>query len=176
MDDLVGVRVSVVALVATVSTIACALLLRGWRALGNSLPEVPWIAVVPLALITLLVLVAGWQVRRYARYRRMTTDKAAVRAPQPITPQRARGTLVAAQAAALGGGALVGWYLANALVQLPNADVVSVRAMVIRAAVSAGVALLLAAAGLLAQHWCRLPPGEHGEDDDEPPRGVSYVS
>lgn len=169
-----GVRATVVALVAVASTAVCVLLLRGWQQLGNGVPDVPWIATAPLGLLILLVLVTGWQVRRYARFRR-TEDKT-VRAPQRISPERARGTLVAAQAAALGGGALIGWYLAIALLHLPNADVLSVRDQAIRAAVCAGVALLLAVAGLLAQHWCRLPPGEHDDDDDEPPRGVSYVS
>lgn len=174
MRDLSGVRVSAVVAVAVVSTVICLLLLRGWRAMGNELPEVPWIAVAPLALLILLVLVAGWQVRRYARFRR-SSESSGDRAPQQISPQRARGTLVAAQASALGGGALVGWYLAIALIQLPNADVVTVRGMVIRAGVSAAVAVVLAVAGLVAQHWCRLPPGADDEDD-EPPRGVSYVS
>jgi len=175
VGDLTGVRASAVAAVTVASTVVCVLLLRGWRALGNELPEVPWIAVGPLVLLILLVLVAGWQVRRYARFRR-SPDRPGGRAPQRISPQRARGTLVAAQAAALGGGALVGWYLAIALLQFPNADVATVRSLVIRAAVCAGVALLLAVAGLVAQHWCRLPPGEHDDEDDEPPRGVSYVS
>lgn len=174
MRDVTGVRASAVAAVTVASTVVCVLLLRGWRALGYDLPEVPWIAVAPLALLILLVLVTAWQVRRYARYRR--SGEGGGRVPQRISPQRARGTLVAAQASALGGGALVGWYLAIALLQLPNADVLSVRNMAIRAGVSAGIALLLAVAGLVAQHWCRLPPGEHDDEDDEPPRGVSYVS
>ncbi|USQ79595.1 DUF3180 domain-containing protein [Ornithinimicrobium faecis] len=169
-----GVRSSAVVLVAIVSTVVCVLLLRGWQSLGNGVPDVPWIAIAPLGLLILLVLVSGWQVRRYARFRR-TEDKTA-KAPQRISPERSRGTLVAAQAAALGGGALIGWYLAIALLRLPNADVLSVRDQAIRAAVCAGVALVLALAGLLAQHWCRLPPGENDDDDDEPPRGISYVS
>src|SRR5699024_11158697 len=115
-----------------------------------------------------------WQVRRYAHYRHQ--EDSTSRPPQRVSPERARGTLVAAQAAALGGGALLGWYLAIALLQLSNADVASVRSMVIRAAVSAAVALLLALAGLVGQHWCRLPPGENDDEDDDPPRGVSYVS
>lgn len=173
MSDLTGVRVSAVALVAVSSTVVCALLLRGWRAMGNGVPEVPWVAVGPLVLLILLVLGSGWQVRRYARFRR---EDPSGRTPQHVSPQRARGTLVAAQAAALGGGALLGWYLAIVLLQAPNTDVSSVRDQAIRAAVCAGVALLLALAGLLAQHWCRLPPGENDDEDDEPPRGVSYVS
>lgn len=174
MTEVSGVRATVVLLVSIISTVVCVLLLRGWQTLGNGLPDVPWIATAPLGLLVLLVLISGWQVRRYARFRHR--DGSSARPPQRISPERARGTLVAAQAAALGGGALLGWYLAIALLRLPNADVVSVRDQVIRAAVCAGVALALAGAGLLAQHWCRLPPGEHDDTDDEPPHGVSYVS
>ncbi|WP_114907366.1 DUF3180 family protein [Ornithinimicrobium murale] len=174
MPEQSGFRGTAVALVAIASTVACVLLLRGWQALGNGVPDVPWIATAPLALLILLVLVSGWQVRRYVRFRR--TEDTTARPPQPISPQRARGTLVAAQAAALGGGALIGWYLAIVLLHLPNTDVVSVRDQAIRAAVCAGVALLLTLAGLLAQHWCRLPPGENDDEDDGPPRGISYVS
>lgn len=173
MADLAGVRASVVALVAIASTAVCALLLRGSRALGNDVPEVPWIALAPLVLLILLVLVSGWQVRRYATFR--GREDSPTRPPQRISPQRARGTLVAAQAAALGGGALLGWYLAIVLLQFPNADVASVREELIRAVASAGTALLLAIAGLVSQRWCRLPPSEDDEDG-EPPRGVSYVS
>lgn len=169
-----GVRGAAVALVALASTIICLLLLRGWRALGHGMPQVPWVAIAPLVLLIILVLVSAWQVRRYAHYRHQ--EDSTSRPPQRVSPERARGTLVAAQAAALGGGALLGWYLAIALLQLSNADVASVRSMVIRAAVSAAVALLLALAGLVGQHWCRLPPGENDEEDDDPPRGVSYVS
>lgn len=169
-----GVRASAVALAAIIATALCVLLLRGWQELGHDLPDVPWIATGPLGLLILLVLLSGWQVRRYVRFRR--TDDTTSRPPQWVSPERARGTLVAAQAAALGGGVLIGWYLAIVLLQLPNADVASVRGMVIRAAVSAGVSLLLAVAGLLAQHWCRLPPGQNDDEDDGPPQGVSYVS
>ncbi|WP_165700165.1 DUF3180 family protein [Ornithinimicrobium ciconiae] len=172
MDDLTGVRVSAVALVAVASTAVCVLLLRGWQALGNGVPEVPWIAVAPLLLLIVLVLFSAWQVRRYARFRSQGSRGSA---PQRVSPQRARGTLVAAQAAALGGGALVGWYLAIVLLRVPNTDVSSVRDQAVRAAVCAGVAVVLGLAGLVAQHWCRLPPGDSDDEDDEPPRGVSYI-
>jgi hypothetical protein len=93
-----------------------------------------------------------------------------------VAPQRARGTLVAAQSAALGGAVLLGWYVGNALMHLPDSDVVSVRLLLLRAAVSAGAALLLTLAGLLAQAWCRIPPGDDDEDDrrDQDPGEVAY--
>lgn len=179
MADVSGVRPDTACGVALGATVLGALALRGWQALGNELPRVPWLTTLPLAMLVVLVLVAGWQVRGYARRGGDSTahgrggphrPRAATRTM--LTPQRARGALVAAQAAALGGAALVGWYLAIALLHLPNADVASVRGLVLRALVSAGVAAALAVAGLVAQAWCRLPPDE---DDEDGPRGVSYV-
>ncbi|WP_153397749.1 DUF3180 domain-containing protein [Ornithinicoccus halotolerans] len=151
------VRPGVVALLALASGVGCWILLDLWRRWGNELPQLPWVGVIPLSVLVLAVLVGGWQVRRYL---------AGEGRGRP-SPQRARGTLVAAQASALGGGALLGWYLANVLVHLPNADVPSVREALWRALVSAGVALALALVGLLVQHWCRLPPTEDDEDDDD---------
>src|SRR5690606_33673340 len=123
-----------------------------------------------MLLLSAIVLIAGWQVRRYAR-----AESRELAARRRIAPQRARGTLVAAQASALGGGVLVGWYLANATVHLPNADVSSVRGLLLRALASAGAAVLVAVAGLVVQAMCRLP--EDG-DDDEPPPGteMSYLA
>lgn len=180
MPEVASIRVSTVGWVVLGSTVASALGLRGWQALGNELPRVPWLTTLPLTMLIVLVLWAAWQVRGYARRSESTEDRHGRRAPHApqastramLTPQRARGTLVAAQAAILGGGALVGWYLAIALLNLPNADVVSVRGLVLRALVSAAVAAGLAVAGLVAQAWCRLPPEE---DDEDGPQGLSYV-
>lgn len=151
-----GVRPGIVALLALVSGVGCWILLDLWRRWGNELPQLPWVGLFPLGVVVLAVLAGGWQVRRYL----------AGEGRSRPSPQRARGTLVAAQASALGGGALLGWYLANVLVHLPNADVPSVREALWRAAASAGVALALALVGLLVQLWCRLPPPEDDEDDD----------
>lgn len=159
MREVTGVRVMSLALVALGSAVASLGLLRLWRGTIGDYPQLSWIGVIPLAMVIVLVLVAGRQVQRY-----QAGD------PVPVmTPQRARGTLVAAQASAWGGAALTGWFIAHALVHAPNADVASVRELMIRALVSACAAILLAVAGMIAQHWCRLPPED--DDDDEPPRG-----
>lgn len=156
-----GVRAGVVAVVAALSGLASWVLLQLWRNGGRELPALPWLALLPLLLLALLVLVAGWQVRRYVR-----AGSRELAAQRRVTPQRARGTLVAAQASALGGGVLIGWYLANAVAHLPNADVTSVRELMVRALACAGAALVLAVCGLVAQWMCRLP--ENGDDDDPP--------
>ncbi len=157
-----GVRVRTVAAVAVVSAALCWLLLTLWRNASHDVAQIPWVGLVPLLLVTGGVLAASWQVRRYAR-----AADARTAARRRISAERARGTLVAAQASALGGAALLGWYVGHVLVHLPNADVESVRALVIRAAVSALAALVLSVAGLVAQAWCRVPPGRDDDTDQD---------
>ncbi|MGD8149194.1 DUF3180 domain-containing protein [Ornithinimicrobium sp. Y1694] len=147
------VRIGMGAIVALLSGMASWLLLQLIRALGGSFPAISWIGLVPLLAVTVLVLVMAWPIRRYL------TGATRVRP----TAERARGTLVGAQAAALGGAALVGWYLANAAVHLPTVDVPSHRVQLIWGLVHAVAAGLVSAAGYVGQSWCRIPLGE---DDD----------
>lgn len=151
-----GVGVGAAAVTATAALVVSGIGLTLWRSGGREWPVVPWPGVLPLLLMCVLVLVSGWRVRR------------SVQAPGPATylpsPQWARGALVAAQACALGGAALVGWYLANAVVQVANLDVPSVRDLLWRALGSALAALLVSVSGFVAQAWCRLPPADEDEE------------
>lgn len=151
-----GIRISSGVITALLVGMASWLLLELVRSAGGSYPVISWIGLVPLVAVTLLVLVMCWQIRRYAR------GKGTARP----TPQRARGTLVGAQAAALGGAALLGWYAANALAHLPNADVASERVQLVWGLVHAATALALSVSGYVGQAWCRIPPSENDEDDD----------
>lgn len=123
--------------------------------------EMPWLGLVPVLMAAALVVLSGWRVRRFVRSGRAAPPGVAV------SPLQARGTVVAAQAAALAGGILTGWYAANAVQHLAALDVPSVQELFLRAAVSALAAVLLAGAGLLAQHWCRVPPEDDDGDGDE---------
>ncbi|ANS78859.1 secreted protein [Serinicoccus hydrothermalis] len=143
--------------VAVLAGMASWLLLQVVRSLGGAYPVISWLGLVPLVAVTLLVLVMCRQIRRYLQGRGTLRP----------SPQRGRGTLVGAQAAALGGAALLGWYAANALVHLPNADVPSERVQLVWGVVHAVAALALAAAGFVGQAWCRIPPTEHDDDDDD---------
>lgn len=155
MNAVEGVRPGTGVLVAVLTGMGSWLVLQLVRALGAEYPVISWLGLVPLVAVTLLVLVMSWQIRRYLR-------GAGTARP---SPQRGRGTLVGAQAAALGGAALVGWYAANVLVHLPNADVPGEREQVLWAVVHGLAAALLSVVGYVGQGWCRLPPGE-GDDDD----------
>lgn len=179
MSDKHGaIRWGSVGLTGVGAGIVCLVLLLVWRRFGGELPTLPWLALAPLLILSALVLLAGWQVRGSVQPtpgRDSGTGDGpdlGTRAPirrraAPMSPQRARGTLVAAQASALGGAALVGWYLANAFLAAPNADVASIQSLLIRALASAGGAAVLAICGMVAQSWCRVPP----TDDDDEGRG-----
>ena len=151
-----GIRVPPAVITALLSGMASWLLLALVRSAGGSYPVISWIGLVPLLAVIVLVLGMSWQIRRYVR------GKGSMRP----TPQRARGTLVGAQASALGGAALLGWYLANALAHLPNADVPGERTQLVWGLVHAVAALALSVSGFVGQAWCRIPPSEHDDDDD----------
>ncbi|MGO0576514.1 DUF3180 family protein [Ornithinimicrobium panacihumi] len=151
-----GVRPGVAVVTAVLVGMAGLLLLLLLRSTGGSVPQLIWLGVVPLVAMIALVLVLSWQVRRYVSGKGSPANRP--------SPQRARGTLVGAQAAALGGAALVGWYAAHVLLHLPLVDVPSQRGQLLWALVHAVLAAALSVAGFVGQHWCRIPPGE---DDDE---------
>lgn len=157
MNPAEGVRPATGVIVAVLSAMGSWLLLQVMRSWGGAYPAITWMGLVPLVALTALVLVMSWQIRRYVR------GKGTLRP----SPQRGRGTLVGAQAAALGGAALLGWYVANALVHVPNADVPSQQVHLSWALVHAVAALALSVAGYVGQAWCRIPPG----DDDGDPAG-----
>lgn len=156
MSPAQGVRPGTGLVVAVLAGMASWLLLQVVRSLTGGYPLLSWIGLVPLVGLTLLVLVMCWQIRRYVR-------GAARLRP---SPQRGRGTLVGAQAAALGGAALLGWYAANALAHLPNADVASERTQLAWGLLHAAAALALSVAGYVGQAWCRIPPEDRDDDGD----------
>lgn len=148
--DSAAISVRAAVILAGASFVVGGLGLRWWQTSGGEFPVVPWISVLPLLLVATLVLYSSWQIRTYIQGK-------AVSMP---SPQRARGSLVAAQAAALGGAALAGVYFAYVALNIPNADVPSVRDLMARAAVSGLAAIIVSGCGFVAQQWCRVPPDE----------------
>jgi hypothetical protein len=147
-------------LAAVAMTVVAWLALRWVASGGSAVPEPGWIGAAVMLFLAGALLVAGWQVRK-------------VRDGRPaaaITPLRAARTLVLGQAGALTGSVLVGWYVANALVLLPDADVDSQRARILPFVLHAVVALLLAVAGMLVQAWCRVRPRDDEDEDEDQDR------
>jgi hypothetical protein len=138
-------------LMATVSWLG----LRWVSAGGNPMPDPGWVAIAVMLFLAGGLVVAGRQVRT-------VRDGGKV---AHVTPLRAARTLVLGQAGALTGALLVGWYVANVLVLLPDADVDSQRARIWPYLLHIAVAAVLAGAGMLVQRWCRLRPRDDDEDD-----------
>ena len=124
---------------------------------GSAVPAAGLGGVAGDALPRRGLLVAGWQVRKVRDGR----------SDGSVSPLRAARTLVLAQAAALTGSVLVGWYLANVLALLPNADVQSQHDRIPPFVLHAVVALLLGGAAWSCSGWCRLRP--HDDEDETPP-------
>lgn len=150
------VRISrLVALAAVVAVV-------GWALLAVLAPQgvrpgpVPLLADLAVLVLASGTLGAGLRVRSYLRGRRPGLD-----------PVFAARTAVLAQAAALTGALLMGWYGAQVLVTLPDLDV-AVFATRARAAGAAVVcALVLTVAGVVVERWCRIDT----PSDDEPTDG-----
>ena len=150
-----GVSIRLVLLLGLVVTGFGYLGLRLWTGQGRGVPEPSWGALIVLVFMACGVFFAGLPIRRFLRGQ----------AKKSLNPMRAMRTLVLAQAAALTGALVTGWYLAQALVLLPDFDIDSRRTLVVRlAALSVGGAVMVVA-GLLAQAMCRVDKGD--EDGDE---------
>jgi len=127
--------------------------LRVWTGRGYELPPTSWGSVIVLVFMAFGVFFAALPIRRFLRGQ----------AKKPLNPLRAMRTLVLAQAAALTGALVAGWYLAQVLVLWPDLDIGSVRAVALRLAASVAAGVLLAMAGLLAQAMCRVDEVDKGD-------------
>jgi hypothetical protein len=130
----------------------------GWRLYLNSgrlLGPVSWVSLVLLVAMASLVVAAGLPVRRFLRGE----------ARKSLNPMRAARTLVLAQAAALTGAGVFGWYAAQATHALADLQLPGYRDLLWHLLALCLAALVLAAAGMLTQHMCRVDP-PHKDDRD----------
>jgi len=151
-----GVTIRLVLLLALVATAFGYLVLRIWTEHGGAMPPAPWGAFIVLVFMACGVLFAGLPVRRFLRGE----------AKKPLNPIRAMRTAVLAQASALTGAFVAGWYLAQILVVLPNFDIASIRSLVWRLAVLAAGGVLMVVAGLVVQAMCRIDKNHRDSDGD----------
>ena len=150
-----GVSVRLVLVVALLATAVAWIGLRLWFDAGHALPGASWGGAVLIVFMAVGVYFAGLPIRRFLRGE----------ATRPLSPLRAMRTLVLAQAAALTGALVAGWYAAQALVLLPDADVDSVRAAMLRSLAVCGSGVLMIVAGLLVQSMCRIDDHDQGDHD-----------
>jgi hypothetical protein len=142
-----------------VALVVGALSWMGWSLYlgrGNLLPPSTWISSVILVVMAALVFAAGLPVRRFLQGR----------ATRTLSPIRAARTLVLAQAAALTGAGVLGFYAAQILLLVPDIDLPSYRANFWRLLALCASALLLAAAGMATQRMCRIEPRDEDEERD----------
>ena len=151
-----GVTVRLVFLVGFVAIALGYLVLRVWTDQGGALPLAPWGALIVLVFMACGVVFAGLPVRRFLRGR----------AKKTLNPIRAMRTVVLAQASALTGALVTGWYLAQMLVVLPDFDIASVRSLAWRLAALAAGGVLMVVAGLVVQAMCRVDKDSRGENKD----------
>jgi hypothetical protein len=151
-----GVSIRLVLLVGLVTTAVGYLVLRIWTAQGGAVPPAPWGALIVLVFMACGVFFAGLPVRRFLLGR----------AKKTLNPVRAMRTVVLAQASALTGALVAGWYLAQALVLLPDLDIASVRSLVWRLAALAAGGVLMVVTGLLVQAMCRVDKDHRGQNKD----------
>jgi hypothetical protein len=149
-----GVTIRLVLLVGLVVTAFAYLALRIWTAHGGGVPPASWGALIVLVFMACGVFFAGLPVRRFLRGQ----------ASKPLNPIRAMRTVVLAQASALTGALVTGWYLAEILVLLPDFDIASRRSLVWRLAALAAGGVLMVVAGLVVQGMCRVDKDHHDSD------------
>lgn len=143
-----GVRLTTVLLVAVSATVVSAAL---WVWLGRSGSLVPAPQLLAGAALLALSVTVGWFAWPVRRYQRSAGTHA-------VDPIRAARAVVLAQAGALTGGAATGWYLGQALALAADLSLVIAQRRLLGVLLMVGLSALLAATGLLAQRWCRVPP------------------
>jgi Protein of unknown function (DUF3180) len=151
-----GVTIRLVLLLAAVACGFSYLVLRLWTGQGGALPPASWGGLVVLVFMASGVFFAGLPVRRFLRGQSTRT----------LNPIRAMRTLVLAQACALTGAVVTGWYLAQVLVLLPDLDVSSRRTLAVRLTALAAGGVLMMIAGLMVQAMCRVDKDDRDPDGD----------
>jgi uncharacterized membrane protein len=149
------IRVQTLVLVAAVTGIIGFAIFAVITRSGTLVPKPSLLSGVLLVVMGGLVLWLARPVRRYLQGRATTS----------LDPLRAARTVVLAQAAALTGSAAAGWYAGQLVVVLTDLSLEANqgRLLPLGALVVAGLAL--AAAGLVAQRWCRIDRPDEDDDD-----------
>lgn len=123
---------------------------RVWESQGWALPGVPWIAIAGMILLSIILLALGWPIRKWT-----AGDHSA-----DIDHVRAARVLVVAQAAAVAGSLMLGWYLGAATYMLAVGSRAESGLLMF---VPAASAALMTGVGLVVEWFCKLPPND-GED------------
>ncbi len=157
VNDAQGIRLRLLLAVGVVIAGLSWVVLRLATSAGRDLPGESWLTAVLLFALGLGLVLAGRPVKRLV----------AGTATRTVHPLYAARVLAMAQAAALGGAAIAGWYAAQLLLVLPDGDVSSQRQRLFVLGLLVLTAAGLAVVGLLVQRWCRLDD-ERDRDPSDP--------
>lgn len=146
VGDAQGVKLRLLLVVGLVATGVGWIVQRLLTSGGRALPSPSWLTIAVFVAVAVGLLLAGRPVRRLV----------AGTATRPVSPLFAARILALAQAAALAGALVAGWYLASALLLLPDLDVESQRGLAVQFLVLALGSGGMAAVGMLVQRWCRV--------------------
>lgn len=144
-------RWTTLAAIAIVAGTVSAVGLRWWTSRGHLPVDVPLMLALVLIALAALILVLGLRVRH------------AVRAQDIDDPIGASRILVLGQAGAITAAIHLGYFLAQIGLALPHLAAPAPREQALHALAGIVGAVALGVAGLLTQHWCRIPP----EDEDD---------
>ncbi|GAA4974930.1 DUF3180 domain-containing protein [Kineococcus glutinatus] len=136
--------------------------LRTWVVGGGYEPQLPWTMIAALLLIAVVVVGAGWPVRQWVR-----GDRA-----RRIDALRAARTAVLGKASAYAGALLLGWFGGQVAHYAAHVGIDARRERMWLALAAAVASLLVAAAGLLVERWCRVPPERGPHEEPGPPDRV----
>lgn len=123
----------------------------GWRLYlnnGHLLGPASWVSAVMIVAMAVLVVAAGLPVRRFLRGE----------ARKSLSPIRAARTLVLAQAAALTGAGVLGWYAAQVAHALAELDLPGYRSLLWKLLALCFASAVLMTAGMVTQRMCRVDP------------------
>ncbi|PWD50604.1 hypothetical protein C8046_08020 [Serinibacter arcticus] len=146
-------RASHLLAIAVVGFVVTLLALRWLERAGRTVPP-PSILIVLLAAFAAIVLALGWRVRRFVAGKVSMDAVAASR------------VAALAMSASYVGALAVGAGLGQTAAVLDRLGAPAARADALVGGGTAAAALACVVAGLVAQHWCRVP-----EDDDTPGQG-----
>ena len=153
-----GVRLSTLLTVGLLVLAVTAAITKLWVNAGNLPMAVPIAAMVVLVLLGAAVLRLGWALRGYQRGTRPHVDML-----------RAARTLALAQAAALTGAGLIGFYAGTAVGLLPDWDLRAYQNVLWHLLLGAVAASWVLGSGMRVQSWCRIPPGsDRGSEGVKP--------
>lgn len=120
---------------------------------SGTLVPVPSLMWAGIGVIAVVVLMLGRSVRRLTEGKVTRMDAL-----------RAARVAMLAKASALSGAAFSGYFGAQLLIGWTNLGAPALRDHAVAAGAAAFAGVVLVAAGLVVEHWCRLPP----EDDPDP--------